>query len=174
MCNRLDTTNEAEEVDNSEGPARYIWQVSICGHAMLCRGVVSEQIDMSLPPTPTPRPPLTHVYTRTHSSMHSSMHSPMIASPSHPRSFSADPILETVTRSSPMPDSWVHGKLSPISQRMKRRGPPGFRQSLPAILTYSPSPHMIKPHTPEFRSWSRQYQPGSPGVKHDLLPIRPL
>jgi len=134
------------------------------------------QIDMSLPPPPPPRPP-TRTFTHTHSSTHSSMHSPMMASPPHPRSLSADPILETVclsTRSSPMPDSWVHGKLSPISQRMKRRGPPGFRQSLPAILTYSPSPHMVKPQTPQFRSWSRQYQPGSPGVKYDLLPIRPL
>ena len=35
--------------------------------------------------------------------------------------------------------------------------------SLPAILTYSPSPHMVRPQTREFGAWSRQCQPGSPG-----------
>jgi hypothetical protein len=35
--------------------------------------------------------------------------------------------------------------------------------SLPAILTYSPSPHMVRAQAREFGAWSRQCQPGSPG-----------
>ena len=108
-----------------------------------------------------------------------------------PRSASAEPMLETSflysssslggspTRSdgSPMPEEWMHGRLSPISQRMQGRGPPGLRRSLPAALTGPPLLNPITAHTPQigYRAWRRHFQPGSGvGINHELLPIRPL
>jgi hypothetical protein len=76
---------------------------------------------------------------------------------------------------SAIPDCWTHGKLRPINQKIKGRGPPGFRQSAPDLLTVlRPLPPMVKPQTPLFRGWRQQYQPGAPGVNYHMLPIRPL
>ena len=104
----------------------------------------------------------------------------------HGRSISAEPMLETsfLSRGTPIqmrscgsaiPDCWTHGKLRPINQKIKRRGPPGLRQSAPDLLSvFRPLPPMVKPQTPVFRGWCQQYQPGAPGVNYDMLPIRPL
>merc|ERR1712216_110457 len=66
----------------------------------------------------------------------------------------------------PMPASWIQGKLTPISQKMTTRGPPGQRHNLQTLSGARAAANTRQLLTPQtgFRAWSRHFAPGSTGV----------